>query len=141
MSWQDELRSQIAALALTLERTTSELAVGLGEFHNGLRLKGARSVQVGAGGRTLAYAGSGRLVGWSLQAQGGLAEVRLLDGRDASGDLLAVLTLADDTAALPTSHAQWLGPGGVSFTEGLYVEVDPDSDGALVGSVWLGAVD
>ena len=141
MTWQDELREAIAAIPLTLDRMTSELSVGLGEFHNGVRLKGARNVVVGAAGRTLAYAGTGRLVGWSLQADGGAVEVRVRDGRDAGGDVLAVLRLADDTGELPTNDTQWLGPGGVSFTEGLYVEVDPDSDGTLVGSVWLGAVD
>lgn len=134
MSLQDDLRDAIASIPLALERVQAELRVGLGEFHNGLRLQGARHVAVGAGGRALASAGSGRLVGWSLRAAGGAVTVTLRDGRDASGDVLAVLELADGA-----TDTQWLGPGGVSFVEGLYVETD--GDGALTGAAWLGAVD
>ncbi len=139
MSWQDELRDAIAAIPLALEQVRSELSAGLGEYHNGLRLQGARAVTVGAGGRDLASAGSGRLVGWSLRATGGEVVVTLRDGRDDSGDPLAVLEL--DGAALGPAccSTQWIGPGGVSFVEGLYL--DAAGAGTLTGSVWLGAVD
>ena len=141
MSWQDELLKAVGGIPVALEQMRAEMAVGLGEFHNGLRLQGARATSVGAGGRTLVSAGAGRLVGWSLRAVAGMVTVNLRDGRDASGDLLATIELADDSADLPTASTQWFGPGGVSFVEGLYVEVEAGSDGTLIGAVYTGAKD
>lgn len=132
MSWQDDLKDAIASIPLSLDRMRSELSVGLGEFQNGIRLRGARNIPVGTGVRQLAYAGTGRLVGWSLRATDAIT-VTVHDGRDASGDTLAVLDLAAGT------DTQWFGPGGISFVEGLYVDIDGDAE--LTGSVWVGAVD
>lgn len=123
-------------LLLELERVRTELATGLQEFHQGTRLQGARYVGVGAGGRTMAWGGQGRLVGWSLRATGGSVTVVLRDSRTDSGDILAMVELAAEA-----SETIWLGPGGVSFVEGLYVEALSDDGGVLQGAVWLGAVD
>jgi hypothetical protein len=88
---------------------------------------------VGAGGRPLAWAGAGRLVGWSVKSGDGASVVRLRDSRQpGEGDVIGVLRLD-----IGEAQTVWLGPGGVSVTEGLYVDVVGDVE----GSVYLGAVD
>lgn len=127
----ENLQAAILALPMELQRITSELRAGLAEFHNGTRITGARYVGVT---RRLAWGGSGRLVGWSVQAVDGPVRCVLHDGRDASGDVLAIVDLVDTE-----SDCQWFGPGGVAFGEALYLDVT--GAGTLTGSVWLGAVD
>jgi hypothetical protein len=58
----------------------------------------------------------------------------LHDGRDASTDAIAVIDLVDGE-----NQTQWNGPGGVSFTEALFVEYS--GTGSVVGALHLGAVD
>ena len=127
----DHLQAAILALPMELQRITSELRAGLAEFHNGTRITGARYIGVN---RRLAWGGTGRLVGWSVQATGGPVRCLLRDGHDESGDVLAVIDLVDTE-----SDNQWFGPGGISFGEALYLDVT--GAGTLIGSVWLGAVD
>lgn len=134
MNIPDEVAQALTALPMLLEKQRTELALGLQTFHNGLRLQGARPVQVGTGGRALAQAGAGRLVGWSLRAVAGAVSVTLRDSRDESGDVLAVVELPAGTSA-----SQWAGPGGVSFGEG--VRVVATGAGTLEGTLWIGAVD
>ena len=134
MTWQDDLAQVVAQIPIELERVRTELATGLQQFQNGTRLQGARYVPVGSGGRNLAWAGQGRLVGWSLRATGGAVSVDLHDSRDDSGDTIVTIDLATGT-----SQTIWLGPGGVSLVEGL--RVVPSGAGVLTGSVFIGAVD
>lgn len=131
----DKILAAIAAIPLELERVRAELTTGLAEFHNGAQLRAARPVQVGATGSTaLAWVGAGRLVGWSIRATGGAVTVVLRDARDASGDILAAIELAAGAA-----ETVWLGPGGVSFAEAVYVQTA--GAGIIQGAVYLGAVD
>jgi len=123
----------VARVALELERTRDALAVGLQAFHNGQRLQGARATDVGPGGRR-GTTGSGRLVGWSLRAVGGALAVTLRDSRDDSGEVLATINLAADA-----THTVWLGPGGISFSEG--VRIVQSGAGTLEGAIYTGAVD
>lgn len=134
MTLYDEVAEAIGRIPLELDRVRSELSTGLAQFHNSQRLTGARYVPVGAGGRTLASAGAGRLVGWSVRAIGGAVSVTLRDARADDGEVLAVLELAAGA-----SQTDWFGPGGISFVEGL--RVTATGAGALEGAVWLGAVD
>ena len=133
----DELVAAIAELPLAFERMGAELRVGLQAFHNGVPLQGARCVQVGAtGSTTLAWAGPGRLVGWSLRAVGGPVSVVIRDSRTSSGDILAVIELTENQA-----ETRWLGASGVSFVEGVYVQAVAPGAGVIQGAVYLGAVD
>jgi hypothetical protein len=116
--------------ALQEERTRTQIAAGLVETRNALRLRGARSVPVA--GSQLVNGGPGRLTGWSLRAAAGApADVTFRDSRDAFGDPVAVVTIP---AGATSNHAL----PGVSVTEALYIDV---TAGAVSGSVHLGAVD
>jgi hypothetical protein len=136
MSWQDDLTQAIAQIPLAIEQNRTELATGVAQFQNGIRLQGARYQPVGAsqGGRNLPWAGQGRLVGWSLRATGGAVSVDLRDSRDDAGDTIATIDLAAGS-----SQTIWLGPGGISIVEGL--RVVPSGAGVLTGAVYIGAVD
>lgn len=135
----DQLVAAIEAIPLQFARMQAELTQGLQESHNGQLLLGARPLQVGAtGANTLAWAGPGRLVGWSVRATGGAMTVLIRDARSDSGDILAAIELAAGQA-----QTIWLGPGGVSFGEGIYVQAVQavPGNGAIQGAVYLGAVD
>lgn len=137
MTTDRKILAAIENIPLHLEQVRSELAVGLQTFHNGNRLQGARAVQVGVtGASTLAWAGAGRLVGWSLRATGGAVTVMIRDARTAADDFLACIELADSA-----SETIWLGEGGVSFGEGVYVQATAAGAGVIQGAVYLGAVD
>lgn len=140
MSEKDVLAA-IAGIPMEFERVRDELAEGVIQYHNAIPLQGARVITVGTaggpglpGGRTLACAAAGRLVGWSLRATGGHVTVVMRDGRDIGGDPIGYCEL-DDTR----SETIWLGSGGISFTDGLYVQVL--GAGTAQGAVYLGAVD
>jgi hypothetical protein len=127
----DKLNEKVAEALLEVEKQTAAVALGLAQWQNGARLTGARPLQV-AGPSQRLWGGSGRLVGWSLFAANGPVTVLIRDSRVAGdGDVLAAFALADGEDA-----QQWMGPTGVSFGEGLFVE--KTGAGALVGSVWTG---
>jgi hypothetical protein len=129
---KDDADETAAALA-ELAKWTAGLQSGLQQFINGNRLTAHRPVP--AGGRRLAWASQGRLVGWSVRATGGAVLVLLRDGReDGQGDVLAVLDLADGQTETVS-----LGVPGVAFGEALYLE--RTGAGQLTGSLYLGAVD
>ncbi len=117
--------------ALQEERTRAQIAAGLIETRNALRLQGARSESLDRSRQV--SGGNARLVGWSLRAAGGAATVTLHDGRvESLGDVLASVGLAADGA----SSTEWLG-GGVSITEGCYAVVT----GNVSGAIYLGGQD
>ena len=133
MGLSDKLNERIAEAVLQVEKHAAEVAVGLAQWQNGNRLTGARPLS--ASDHPRRWGGAGRLVGWSLYAKGGAVTVLMRDSRVAGdGDVLAAFSLADGEDA-----QLWMGPGGVSFGEGLYL--DKTGAGSLVGSVWIGAVD
>lgn len=133
-NWSAEIAQMIARQGLELEHLRTDLSAGLQSFKDGIRLRGARPVDVGPTGTKAASRGTGRLVGWSLRAVGGALTVTLRDDRGEGGDTLATIALAADA-----SESVWLGPGGVSYGEGVNVVVA--GAGTLEGAVWLGAVD
>jgi hypothetical protein len=126
------MAAAIAAIPLEIDRIRSTFEAGLAQFTGTSRLDAARYLP--AGGRALAWDGRGRLVGWSLQAVDGPVTLIVRDGRDEHGEPVAVVDLADAQTA-----TVWLGPGGVSCPNGLYL--DRTGAGTLAGAVWLGAVD
>jgi hypothetical protein len=131
MKTSADVVAAIQSIPLEMERLRSGFESSLQQFHNGVRLDAARVVSLGS--RRLLWAGSCRLVGWSIAIDGGPGgDVILRDGRDGNGDVVAVL---DDS----TPSTQWMGPGGLSITEALSIEFPEGAQ--LVGAVWLGAVD
>lgn len=139
MRGTDQLIAAIEAIPVQFARMQDELAAGLQEFHNGQELRAARPLQIGAtGANTLAWAGPARLVGWSVRATDGPMTVLLRDARSDSGDILAAIELAAGQ-----SQTVWLGPGGVSAGEGIYVQAVQavPATGAIQGAIYLGSVD
>jgi hypothetical protein len=131
MLFGENIQAALLAIPMELQRITHELQAGLAEFHNGTRLTAARYVPTT---RALAWGGSGRLVGWSVRATGGPVTVLLRDGRDSSGDVLAVIDLVDGEHETVS-----IGAGGIAFPEALFL--DRSGAGVLDGAVWIGAVD
>lgn len=112
----------------------ADFSAGLAETRNAVRITGARNYPLVNGGGLVSTGRGGRLVGWSVRESSGSnpATVTVYDGRDTSGDVLATFTLpagASSNAALPAP--------GVSYADGLFVA----TAGAVVGSVYFGAVD
>jgi hypothetical protein len=112
-------------------RVRAELAAGLAQTVNGLRVTAGRPQPLLP--NALNSTARGRLVGWSLrETAGSPATVTVYNGRDTGADVLAVIPLAANAGAsvLP-------GSPGVSFGDGLFVAVT----GAVVGALYFGAVD
>lgn len=79
------------------------------------------------------YVGSGVLLGFSFRESAGTpaaASFVLRDGTSASGDMIIALNFASDEATLA-----WLGPQGINFTAGLYLDIQA---GELEGAVYIG---
>lgn len=113
-----------------------ELAVRQAQSLNGVLLRGARPVPVGlsAGGTTRPATSDGSLVGFALRETTGAASATVeLREQDPAGALLVPITL---TAG--SSVREWFAPGGVNFSNGLYVVV---VSGSVDGSVFLRAGD
>jgi hypothetical protein len=123
-------------------RWVSQMQTNLAESLGGVLLRAARPVQVGiaGGAQNLASTSAGRLVGWSLRESTGAnpAVVRLWDGRDNEGALVACINLGQGA-----SETQWMAPGGVSFQHGLFVEVIEGTglSVSVEGAVYLGGVE
>lgn len=78
------------------------------------------------------YTGGGVLFGWSVSENAGPAApgtVVIRDGVDVSGPILAVIELPADR-----SDTESLGPEGLSFMKGIFVEIT----GTVRGSIYLG---
>ena len=115
------------------EKTRIALSAAFADSLRGQRITGAlaRPLTVNA----LNYSAAGRLVGWSVRADTAGATIDLYDGPAADpARYLATIELAAGA-----SDTAWFGPGGISFVDGLYVEVT--GTGVVTGSVWIGAVD
>lgn len=132
MFMTENVQAALLSLPMELERLGAKLATGLSESHNGQRVTAARPLHIRASPKL--WNGSGRLVGWSIFAHGAV-QVVIRDGRDADADPVAVAKLAAGQ-----SETIWLGPGGISMGEGVYLDVAPGVE-SIEGAVWLGVVD
>lgn len=131
MSLSDRLADVLADLVTTLDATRAQNAAVLAASQNAARLRGDRPIGVGFGGVTLAWAGAGRLTGWTLRNPGADDVVVVLrDSRDAGGDAVATVVVPAGTSR-ELSHTV-----GVSFGEGLFVDV---VGGTVTGVLWIGA--
>lgn len=108
----------------------------LGMVHRGIQsINGAQSVGVQArqlnGNDQTLSSSAGRLAGLTLfeTSDTGRAVVKIRDGFDATGDLLAVISLAAGE-----SVRDWFMPHGIAFVTGVYVEI---VTGTIEGAVHL----
>lgn len=121
-------------------RWLSQMQADVVESVGGIMLRSARVVPLTVLPSQVS-ASPGRLVGWSLRIPvfgANPAVVRLRDGDSAASDLISVINLP-----AATSSNIWLSPGGVSFQNGLYVEVVTGGslETAVEGTLYLGAAD
>jgi hypothetical protein len=131
----DKIDGRLGEALLEVQQHSALIAAGLAQFQNGQRLRGARPLQINGHGRL--WGGAGRLVGWSIVSIGGPVTILIRDSTVAgAGDVLAVIDVVDTE-----SETQWFGPGGISFGEGVFLDVQAGSLTTLKGSVWIGAVD
>jgi hypothetical protein len=131
---EEKLGELSAAVVSEGDKTRTEMSAALAQSVRGQRIQGALPRKVTP--NATVYSAGGRLVGWSVKADAGPVEIIVHDGHDASGDVIAVIDLQDQE-----NQTQWLGPGGISFVEGLYIECNGTGAAGLVGPVYLGAVD
>lgn len=124
-------------------RWLQQMQTDLAETLGGVMLRGARAVQVGVttGGTVRPSTSPGRLVGWSLRVPAfatGPGVVRLRDGQDVNGDIIAAINLPAGQ-----STTKWLAPGGISFQYGLFVEIVTGGgvETGIEGAVYLGAAE
>lgn len=87
-----------------------------------------------ATGKVLA-AGPARLLGWGLKETTGAAQAAcdVYDGSDATGQLGVPFTLLSNE-----SVRDWLGPNGILFERGVFVNV---TAGSVSGSMWIELLD
>jgi len=114
-------------LPQTLSTLFDELRAELSTSFNTIRHRGARVAYVAD---RQAATSAGTLLGWAINETSGVAPatVALRDGT-VEGDVVITITLAPGE-----STRDWFGPGGISLTQGLYI----DAAGAAAGSVFLG---
>lgn len=130
---QHELASGITNLVEQFTAIRAEMRHVRDELvsNNGVRRRGALARPIVNGASMKISVSPGQLAGYSLaEAAGAAAVVRLRDGIDAGGDVLARINLAANGYA-----DRWFLPHGIAFTAGLYVEV---VSGAIEGAVYLG---
>lgn len=138
--------AQLVAVAAELHETAAQLAAQLAAAQrrqnaaaptlHGRPLYGAQALQLDGGDAATSQTVSnspGTLAGYSLRETSGTtsAVVRLRDGIDTGGQLLATISLAPAESA-----RDWFMPQGIGFANGLYVEV---VTGPVEGVCWLGA--
>lgn len=127
------------APGIDMVRWLAQMRADLAETLGGIMLRSARPLPIGtaAGSSTHPLGSPGRLVGWSLRETSGSAPatVRIYDGQDTGGTLLACIQVAASPSSASCLNL-WLG-SGVSITNGLYLDIT----GTIEGSVYVGAAD
>jgi hypothetical protein len=122
-------------------RWLEQMRADVAETVGGVMLRAARPVPLTVLPSRVSTS-PGRLVGWSLRIPvfgTNPAVVKLHDGADAGGDLVAVINLP-----AASSDTKLLGGGGVSFSNGLFVELVTSGgtlETAVEGVIYLGAAD
>jgi hypothetical protein len=122
-----------------LIRWASQMRADVAESVGGVMLRAARAVPLTVL-PTILSASPGRLVGWSVRETTGANPyvLRFRNGDNVGADLCAMVTGSQGTA-----DNKWFGPGGISYTEGLYVEIVTGAglSSTVEGVVFLGAAD
>jgi hypothetical protein len=129
----DALEAHYTAIVLALEHGLDAIRAELVPSRNAVPLRGAeyRSLYANAGAGVRVMAAGGRLAGYSVRETTGAAPavIRLRDGADVAGDLVATIALTQGQ-----SLTAWLMPTGISLTYGLFAEV---VTGAIEGVAYL----
>jgi hypothetical protein len=125
---------------IAMVRWLSQMRADVAETVGGVMLRAARPVPLTVLPSRVSTS-PGRLVGWSLRIPvfgTNPAVLKLHDASDAGGDLVAVINLP-----AASSDTKLLGGGGVSFSNGLYVELVTGGslETAVEGCIYLGAAD
>ena len=113
---EDHLDHLVATLGNEIGAAIEGALSPLGQFANGLAVKGARPIQLSRVTATNPglWSAEGRLMGWSVRAGADApGSLTLFDSRTGDGDVLGVVTIPAGTTA-----THWLGTG-VSFGEAL----------------------
>jgi hypothetical protein len=120
-------------------RWLAQMQADVAESLGGVMLRSARPVPITVL-PTILSSSPGRLVGWSVHETVGANPyvIRLRNGTEGSADLVAVIS-----GNAGSAESRWFGPGGISFTEGLYVEivVGGGLSQTVEGVVYIGAAD
>jgi hypothetical protein len=120
-------------------RWLSQMQADVVESVGGIMLRAARPMLLSVLPTQLSGS-PGRLVGWSVRETIGTNPyvIRFHNGDSAAADLVAMIT-----GGAGTADNKWFGPGGISFTEGLYVELVTGGglSSAVEGVIYLGAAD
>ena|SRR6185437_3108395 len=120
-----------------VDELLSAFGDALTQLHAGVKTLGAvqllgaipKQIPNGQSGRLSTSAG--RIAGYSLhETSGATALVKLHDGNDAAADLVAVISLVANE-----SPRAWMLPGGIAFSNGLFVNV---VSGSIEGVIYLG---
>lgn len=112
-----------------LTQRWEEVEVRLQATLGAVKLRGALAQPVGTGGTNRPATANGSLLGWSLRNTGATAATVILRaGRDTGGAVIASIQLN-----VGESTRDWFGPGGVSYADGLFV----DLTGTIEGAVYL----
>lgn len=124
----EEHGNQVLEVLTAFDRLRTTLSVS----NLAVALQGAEVRPVRTGAVSTQVSGSaGRVMGWSFrETAGGNATLYLRDGRDASADVVTVIQLGAHESTRDSYF-----PGGLSFVQGLYLDV---AVGAIEGSVYLG---
>lgn len=124
---------------IDVARWLSQMRADLAETLGGIMLRAARPVSLTVL-PTLLSGAPGRLVGWSLHETTGTNPflVRFRNGGDAAQPLIACASTAAGGV-----DTRWMASGGISFTEGLYVELVTGANlsTTVEGTVYIGAAD
>lgn len=122
-----------------LARWVAQMRADVAESVGGVMLRASRPVPLTVL-PTILSGSPGRLVGWSVRETTGTNPyvIRLHNGDNSGADLVAAITGSQGTA-----DNKWFGPGGISFTEGLYVELVTGAglSNSVEGVIFLGAAD
>jgi hypothetical protein len=122
-------------------RWLSQMQTDLAQSIGGITLQAARPHTLTLGSATGSQLSgvAGRLVGWSVRETGGVNPLaaRLRNGADNAQPIIAEIY-----AEAGKVDTKWLPPG-VSFTEGLYLEVVTGTglSTSIEGTVYIGAAD
>lgn len=124
---------------INVARWLSQMRADMAETLGGIMLRSARAVPLTVV-PSLLSGSPGRLVGWSLHETTGANPwlVKLHNGTDSGAEVVAIAGGGGGTVDTKVFSA-----GGISFTEGLYLEVVTGAglSGAIEGAIYLGAAD